>query len=257
MSSRCFDAEAVRVRFPGRVILWFDSVGSTMPLAARLAAEGAAHGTVVGAEEQTAGQGRLGRSWYSEPGNGLYVSIVLRAAHAAGAFPGLTLAAGLAAQEAILRACGLHCDLRWPNDILIGDKKCAGILLSIEGGAAIAGIGINVNHSCFPPEIAHLATSLRLAGGREFSREKLLVELLESVDFYCEMIGREGIEPVLRLFTQMSSYARGRRVVVETPSGIVEGITEGLDAQGFLRVRTDNGRLERIMAGGVRPAALR
>jgi BirA family biotin operon repressor/biotin-[acetyl-CoA-carboxylase] ligase len=257
MSARGLDVEAVRARFPGRVIQWFDSVPSTMPLTAKLAAEGAAHGTVVGAEEQTAGQGRLGRSWHSEAGRGLYVSIVLRSAQAAGAFPGLTLAVGLATQEAILRSCGVHCDLRWPNDILIGEKKCAGILLNREGAAAIAGIGINVNHKSFPPEIAPLATSLRLAAGHEFSREKLLVELLDSVEAYCEMIDRDGIEPILRLFTQMSTYASGRRVVVETPSGVVEGITEGLDPQGFLRVRTDNGRVERIMAGGVRPAVFR
>jgi BirA family transcriptional regulator, biotin operon repressor / biotin---[acetyl-CoA-carboxylase] ligase len=251
------DIGLVRARFPGRLFEWRDRVESTMPIAARLAATGAPHGTVAGAEEQTAGQGRHGRSWHSEPGSGLYVSVVLQLRGGVGAFPGLTLAVGLAAQEAILQSCGVRCDLRWPNDVMVNEKKCAGILLSLDGTTAVAGIGINVNHTGFPPDIADLATSLRLAVGRELSREALLIELLESIDRYCDLIEHAGMEPVLRLFGQMSSYATGRRVIVDRPGGPVEGVTGGLDEHGFLRLLTGDGKVERIVAGGVRPAAAR
>src|SRR4029077_20415255 len=126
-------------------------------------------GTVAGAEEQTEGQGRLGRTWHSERDSGLYVSIVLRHLIPANTVPLVTLALGLAAREAILKATDLACDLRWPNDVLIHAKKCAGILTRLEssgypsgiiaGGAIIAGIGINVNHSSFPEELSSIATS--------------------------------------------------------------------------------------------------
>src|SRR4029077_12787221 len=134
-------------------------------------------GTVAGAEEQTEGQGRLGRTWHSERDSGLYVSIVLRHLIPANTVPLVTLALGLAAAEAILKTTDLACDLRWPNDVLINGKKCAGILTQLEGPAVIAGIGVNVNHAKFPKELAELATSLRIAGGRTSPREQLLVDL--------------------------------------------------------------------------------
>jgi BirA family biotin operon repressor/biotin-[acetyl-CoA-carboxylase] ligase len=225
-----------------------------MTEAARLARTGCLHGAAVVADEQRAGVGRHGHSWHSEPESGLYVSVVLRLAFPVDAFPGLTLAVGLAAREAVLETTGLVCDLRWPNDLLIGDRKCAGILLNLEGSVVIAGIGINVNHAEFPHEIAAQATSLRLAAGREFSREELLVELLPALDRYCNLILEEGIEPVLRLFTEASGYVSGRRVRVDQEGGVLMGVTAGLDRKGFLQLRQDNGKLVTILAGGVRPA---
>lgn len=144
------DCEWLRSQLPGRRIEWHERIDSTMTEAARLAAAGAPSGTVIGAEEQTAGQGRHGRSWHSEPGSGLYVSIILRRQFTPTTLPVVTLALGLAVTEAILKATDLACDLRWPNDVLIQSKKCAGILTRLEGSAIIAGIGMNVNHSRFP-----------------------------------------------------------------------------------------------------------
>jgi BirA family biotin operon repressor/biotin-[acetyl-CoA-carboxylase] ligase len=238
-----------------RDIIWFDTIDSTMLEAARRAEAGCAHGTVICAEEQTAGMGRFGRKWHSERGAGLYASIVLRTRLKPETLPVLTLALGLAASEAIAATSGLACDLRWPNDVLIGSRKCAGILVQLQDGVVIAGIGINVNHTAFPSSIAATATSLRLASGREQSREALLAQLLSAIDRYVGILEQAGPEPVLRMFTQASSYVRGRRVVVDQDNATLAGVTDGLTPAGFLKLREDNGTLTVIMAGGVRPAA--
>jgi BirA family transcriptional regulator, biotin operon repressor / biotin---[acetyl-CoA-carboxylase] ligase len=236
------DIHRVRRELPEKRIEYCLTVDSTMNVAARLAA-----GAVVVAEEQTAGQGRHGHSWHSEPGAGIYCSMVLAPS------PALTLALGLAAQNAISEATGLHCDLRWPNDLILGVKKVAGVLAQGSDGRAIAGIGINVNQTSFPPELAGEAASLRGWGrtaGPELSREDILIALLRAVDLYAALPGGD----ILRLFTQFSSYARGRHVVVQQADGVIEGITAGLDPAGFLIVRKDDGTDTLILAGGVRAA---
>ena len=250
-----FDLESVRSRLPGRQINWFNSVTSTMTLASSLARDGCASGTVVGADGQVAGIGRHGHSWHSEAEAGLYMSVVLRLAVPANVLPVAMLALGLATQEAIGRVTGLAADLRWPNDVMAGGKKCAGILAQLEGDAVIAGIGINVNHSKFPREIEPLATSLLLEGQRGVSREDLLVALLESIDTSCQVLKEpKGADTILSMFARASSYAAGRRVRVEKDGVVIEGITAGLDPSGFLLVRDDSGRETTILAGGVRPA---
>lgn len=249
-----FDLDSVRSRLPGREINWFASVSSTMTLAANLARDGCASGTVVGADGQVAGIGRHGHSWHSEAEAGLYVSVVLRMPIPANVLPVVMLALGLSTQEAIAQVTGLGADLRWPNDVLIGGKKCAGILAQLEADAVIAGIGINVNHSRFPPEIEPLATSLLLEGKRGVSREDLLVALLESIDASGKILQEQGANMILNMFARASSYAEGRRVRVEKDGAVIEGTTSGLDRSGFLVVRDDSGRETTILAGGVRPA---
>lgn len=246
------DLESVRARFPGRRLVWFDSCGSTMKEAVRLATEGCASGTVAGADEQTGGVGRFGRRWHSERDAGLYVSIVLRLGVPEESARVLAMALGLATAEAIARAAGVASDLRWPNDVLLNGRKCAGILVQVEQGAFVAGIGINVNHSGFPLDLAGIATSLRLATGRTHSRERLLERLLESVDSFSRMLAEGGKEPVLRMFARASSYVRGKRVAVEQGHATVEGVTDGLDPSGFLFVRRADGTRVMIVAGGVR-----
>ena len=226
-------------RYPQRAIDYLFTTDSTMRLAA-----GRAFGTIIIADEQTAGQGRHGHSWHSERGSGIYFSIVLRPT------PLLTLALGLATADAITTATGIACDLRWPNDVMIDGKKVAGILTQLADGAAIGGIGINVNHTAFPAELAGLATSLRLSAGREFSRLDILAALIPAVESFAEM----DHATILRLFQQGSSYAAGRRVVVEQPDGFVEGVTRGLTDDGYLVVRKDDGTDTLIVAGGVRAA---
>jgi len=237
---------------PGRRVEWFPSLDSTMPVAARLAREGCASGTVVGADEQTAGIGRAGHSWHSEPDAGLYVSIVLRLALGPESLPLVMLALGLATRDAIADVTGLAPDLRWPNDVLLGEKKCAGILAQMEGDAVIAGIGINVNHASFPPEIAPLATSLMLAGA-SVSRQELLGPLVDSVDASCSVLKQRGPEAICKAFGLASTYVHGRRVRVDQDGLVLEGVTRGLEPCGFLLLRQDNGTVTKILAGGVRP----
>src|SRR5215472_15280531 len=160
----------------GHAIRYLDTVSSTMDLAA-----GEPLGTVIVANAQTAGQGRHGHSWHSEPDSGIYCSIVLKPK------PLLTLALGLATAEAVTKTTGIACDLRWPNDVLLDDKKVAGILVKLADELAIGGIGINVNHTSFPAELSAEATSLRLHAGRQFAREEILQALLALVDIFSEM----------------------------------------------------------------------
>ena len=225
-----------------RPVYWHESIPSTMVEAARLAAAGCAAGTIVAADEQTAGQGRLGRSWYSAPGNGLYLSYVARVANV----PARTLAAGLAARAAIEVAADVTCDLRWPNDLLVGNRKCGGILVNAEPTALIVGIGINLNHEHFPPELAPIAISLRQVTGRVIDRHLLLNALAGELDDWMP----RPAEAVIAAFERASSYARGRRVTAE---GGLTGITAGLDEQGFLLIRQDDGKPARVVAGDVRP----
>jgi BirA family transcriptional regulator, biotin operon repressor / biotin---[acetyl-CoA-carboxylase] ligase len=250
-----FDVAWLQAKMPGRRVEWHNVIGSTMTEALRLAVAGAPSGTVVGAEQQTAGQGRHGRSWHSESGAGLYVSVILRRQFTPATLPVVTLALGLAAQEAILKSTNLACDLRWPNDVLIQSNKCAGILTVLDGSAIIAGIGINVNHPSFPAELAGIATSLRIAGGRVQSRERLLIELLASADTYCDLLEIHGRAPIIDMFARASSYVSGRRVCVDQNGSTLRGTTAGLNDSGFLMLRNDDGTSSVIVAGGVRPCS--
>jgi BirA family transcriptional regulator, biotin operon repressor / biotin---[acetyl-CoA-carboxylase] ligase len=235
------------------VILRLKSTSSTMKDAAALAARGEPHGAVVVAEMQTAGIGRHGHSWHSEPDGGLYLSIILRLPLAPDALPVLTMALGLAAQRAVDDIAGVACDLRWPNDLLLNEKKLAGILVQApDASVQIAGIGVNVNQTGFPEELGSIATSLRLETGEEYSRELLLDRIVAESLRYAELLAERGKRSILEQFEARSSYVRGKPVEVEAVGRIVTGITAGLDENGFLRVQTAEG-IETIVAGGVRP----
>jgi len=244
---------------------------STNANAMQAAAAGVPEGTVFFAEEQTAGRGRGGHSWHSEPGAGVYCSVVLRPRMSPADALVISLMAGLAAAAAVEEVTGLKPDLRWPNDLLLartsspetagakpGARKFCGILTELNAEATrvryvVAGIGINVNHESFPPEIADIATSLRIEGGRTYSRVEISGALLRALDREYRALQSdvdEATASIFRRFEERSSYARGLRVRVEEEDGY-EGVTEGLDDRGFLRVRTDGG-LRTVLHGGVR-----
>ena len=238
------NVEAIRRAFPERRIDHYSSIDSTMRAAALLP-----QGSVVIANEQTAGQGRHGHSWHSEPGAGIYCSVVLNPV------PALTLAVGLATVEAIAETTGIACDLRWPNDVMLDDKKCAGILVQLVEGKAIAGIGINVNHLEFPPSLAEEATSLRIQARDRalLPLTPILIALIRAVDHHATL----ALEEILDLFAHASSYTAGRHVIVRQPAGNtgeIRGVTAGLDPAGFLKVQQDDGTITLILAGGVRAA---
>lgn len=226
-------------------VIWHERLDSTMTEAARLAGLGAGDGTVVAALEQTAGQGRQGREWLSAPGDGLYCTFILRLSEP----PAVTLALGLAVVEALTPLVGNGLDIRWPNDVMWQDKKLCGILARLEHGVVLAGIGINLNQTEFPAGLRTPATSLRMITGRRFEAP----EILEALRGPVAQATRLQREEILRLFAQSSSYVSGRKVRVDLDGTFLEGVTDGLDEFGFLRIRKENGTRETVYAGSVRP----
>ena len=251
------DLQQLTERLPQTPIRYFPTIDSTMIEASRLAAEGAPHGTLVIADEQTAGIGRFGRTWHSEANGGIYCSLVLRLPLPASVVSVATLALGLATREAIQQTTGLACDLRWPNDVLVGDDKVAGILAQLLDSRIVAGVGINVNQSSLPEGLRTPATSLRLAGGgRIFAREPIVAALVNQIEEFCKILVEQGAVAILKAFTASSSYIINRRVVYEGETGFARGTTAGLDQNGFLLVRDEAGRLSTVYTGGVRPDAV-
>jgi BirA family transcriptional regulator, biotin operon repressor / biotin---[acetyl-CoA-carboxylase] ligase len=245
------DLETIRSVRPQNEFHYFKTIGSTMIEASRLAMAGAAHGTVVIAEEQTSGIGRLGRAWISEYAAGIYISVLLRLPLPPANLPVGSLLVGLATAEAIEKSTQLACDLRWPNDVLINERKVAGILPQLVGDCILAGIGINVNNESFPANLRTPATSLLLeSDGCRQSRETIIVHLLEALDIFSDLLINRGTEAILRAFGAASSYVTNRRIIVEENG--LRGTTAGLDSRGFLLVRSADGHTQRISSGGVR-----
>jgi len=220
--------------------------------------EGALHGSVYFADEQRAGRGRGDHAWHSAGGQGLYVSVLLRPAIPAARLALLPLAAGLAAAAAVEASAGLAIDLRWPNDLLIGPRKTGGILVESRlevGGIAFAvvGIGINVHQREFPADVSTAATSLDLESGEILSRQTLLIELLKALELEWIALGDgAAVARLPRRVQEVSTWISGRRVNVHGPQAC-SGITDGLDSNGFLRVRTAGGVVT-VQTGGLRDA---
>lgn len=235
----------------------FYKIGSTNTAAMAAAAQGAEEGTVFLAEEQTAGRGRGANPWQSPRSTGIYCSVILRPALPPSEVLVLSLATGLAVLAAIQQVDSrVNADLKWPNDVLVADKKLCGILTEMNGEATqvryiVVGIGINVNQASFPTELG--ATSLRLVTGGEWSRVELVAALLKSLDREYRMLLEDpSARPsILRRFAQNSSWVQGREVRVEEPVLSFDGTTEGLDERGFLRVRTARG-VRTVLSGTVR-----
>jgi BirA family biotin operon repressor/biotin-[acetyl-CoA-carboxylase] ligase len=266
-----FDLSGVATALTGtifeRQVKHLRSVGSTNVLAVEAAQAGAPHGCVWVADEQTAGRGRGGHGWHSTSGDGLYVSVLLRPQMELLDALWLSLATGLAVRAAIAAVTALIVDIRWPNDLLLGSRKCGGVLvetsvLASQSNApatlryAVIGVGINVNHKSFPAELEEIATSLRQESGRTWAREELLVEFLRSLEketqlLEAELRGAFTSSGLLERFAAASSWVRGKRVRVDESGGYT-GVTDGLDTRGFLRVAGDDGVLHTVLSGGVR-----
>ena len=235
----------------------FYKIGSTNTTAMAAAAEGAPHGSVFLAEEQTAGRGRGANSWQSPRSTGIYCSVILRPPLPPSEILVLSLAAGLAVQSAIQHEdSGVNPDLKWPNDALIDGKKVCGILTEMNAEATrvryiVVGIGINVNQASFPSDLA--ATSLRLVTGSEWSRVDLVAALLKSLDreYRTLVDDRDAKELILRRFTEHSSWVTGKKVRIEENGSAFEGTTKGLDTRGFLQVLTPHG-MQTVLSGTVR-----
>jgi BirA family biotin operon repressor/biotin-[acetyl-CoA-carboxylase] ligase len=245
-------------------VVWYDTVSSTNDVADRLATGGAEHGTVVAADEQQRGRGRMGRVWHSPPGAGLYVSVVLKPASFIGsaergttsAASRVTLTAGVALADAIRAATGLPAAIKWPNDLVVGPRKVCGILA--EGAAigetlrhVILGFGVNVLASAYPPEIVDRATSIEEELGRPADRGAVFAESLACLAERLREISAGGFDAVLDAWRALSPSSVGAGVQISTAGGWIDAVTAGLDPDGALVVRAD-GSLRRVIAGEVR-----
>jgi BirA family biotin operon repressor/biotin-[acetyl-CoA-carboxylase] ligase len=290
-----FDLRAVEqpianTEFAGH-LMHFATVASTNDLALQSARSGVRHGVWI-ADEQTAGRGRGNHAWHSAPGDGLYITALISPSIPMQSALGLAFTTAIAAQSAISSVTGFRrrdqIDIRWPNDLLLTGKagiarKCGGILIDTASNHAtssapatlryaVIGIGINVNHAIFPPELDPIATSLRrelpdpLALRQESftrsvenstkcpRREPLAAAILLALDDEIRRL-TSNIEPRTSDLTQFSSWISGKRVRVETrdndPGGYT-GITAGLNPSGFLLVHGDDGQLHTVLSGGLR-----
>ncbi len=234
----------------------FFRTDSTNRVAMELGYAGEPEGAVILAEEQTAGRGRAGRGWHSERAAGIYVTLLLRPKISPVQAPLLTMMAGLSAQAAIQAQTGLQADLKWPNDLIMNGKKLGGILTEMHAETTlvrfiIVGIGINVNQEKFPRELSGVATSLRAETLKNQSRLELLVRLLREFESDYNRFLREGSSSVTERFTQISSYARGKKVRVTNGNDTYVGVTAGLRPEGLLQVQREDGTLVTVLAGDV------
>jgi BirA family biotin operon repressor/biotin-[acetyl-CoA-carboxylase] ligase len=227
-------------------VRWLPSTPSTMDVAAKLAHEGAMHGVVIVADEQTAGRGRRGTTWASPPGSGLYFSFIARPDPVTA--PLVTLAAGVAVRDGVHAATGLAANLKWPNDLIVGTRKLAGILaeglaIGSRDQAVIVGVGVNLQPAAYPPDVEARATSIEGELGRPIDRGLVLSRILMALGD--RLAQRPG--DILQAWRAASPSAVGTRVEWDGKHGTTAGIDEG----GALLVKTNAG-IERIIAGEMR-----
>lgn len=255
----------------GSPIFYYPSAGSTNDIAARLARTGATDGTTVVAAAQTAGRGRLGRTWFSPPGAGLYVSVVIRLGMHDHRLPGfesapaeapvplpsrLTLLTGVALAEAVREVTGLQAEIKWPNDLVFAGRKLAGILAEASAREAviehiIIGVGLNIRAVAYPPDIASRASSLEQESGGPVDRGEVLAAFLVKLGQARTAMRRdEDVAGWLERWSRLSPSASGALVEWHAPDGLRRGRSAGLDRDGALLVDANRGT-ERVMAGEV------
>ena len=237
-------------------ILRFESLPSTNTELARLASEDAAEGLSIVAEEQTAGRGRLQRAWSSPRGAGLYFSVLLRPTFPPDHWPLITFMAALAVGDALNEAAGVETDIKWPNDLLSGERKICGILAEAidtpSGRAVVVGIGINLTQAAFPADLMDVATSVSQASGRQPEREAILAALVRAISRWYALLSEPGgREKIVAAWSSRSSYATGKLVQVSNGDEVWQGTTCGVEHDGALRLHTGNGELKLVRAGDV------
>jgi BirA family biotin operon repressor/biotin-[acetyl-CoA-carboxylase] ligase len=239
---------------PGREILFYETVGSTNSVALTLS-ERAEEGTVILSDCQEKGRGRLGRLWISPPGVNIYMSIILKPEMKPADATLLTLTAGVACSIALRRVSGLDIRIKWPNDLMVADKKLGGILAELKTDGkkiafAIVGIGINVNMDMneFPGDIREIATSFKNETGKIYSRENVISEILSEIDRWYLKLKKMDRESILSSWKQLTSTL-GREVTVITGPKTWKGFAESVDDEGMLILRLPSGETEKISSG--------
>ena len=212
--------------------------------------------TCVVADEQTAGRGRRARAWHSSPGDGLYLSVLLRPRQESSTkIPLISLMAAIAVAETLIEHGVAGVDIKWPNDVLVNERKISGILA--EGASAgsnptriILGIGVNLNHQSFPPELSRTSTSIAIETGDQVVVDEFRNHLLEKIRRWYEVWKRDD-RLIINRWQQLSTYARDQRVIVTLDDEQIVGVTAGLNESGALRLITDDGEMKTILAGEV------
>ncbi|MEJ7616968.1 MAG: biotin--[acetyl-CoA-carboxylase] ligase [Pyrinomonadaceae bacterium] len=241
------------------VVQRFEVLDSTNLEAARQIERGAREGACVVAREQTHGRGRQQRVWLSAPGAGLYLSLVLRPRFAISAWPLLTLMAAVAVADTLEEAGGVSADIKWPNDLLVENRKICGILAeTVEtpaSRAVVLGIGINLKRGALPEDLRNVATALEEQMSNRFDHataDHLLGTLLKNLSKGYATLGAEGgTHATLQAWTMRSTYAQGKSVRVACGPETIQGITRGLNPDGALRLETTHGDLRILHAGDV------
>ncbi len=243
----------------GTPAYYFTETSSTNDRAAVLAERGASEGTIVLASAQTAGRGRFGRDWFSPPGAGLYVSVVVREPAAARY---LTLAGGVAVADGVRAATGLPVEIKWPNDVVAPPdsvsprrRKLAGILAEASTGPdsiqyVILGFGVNLRQAAYPQDIAGRASSIETELGRAPDAARVLVEILAKLAELVDLLVAGRSAPLLARWRELAPSSRGALIKWDTPAGPLSGVSAGIDEHGALLVQVAD-RLERIIAGEV------
>lgn len=237
----------------GKKIVFLDKTPSTNDLAMSLAEEGAPYGTVVIADSQSRGKGRMGRRWLSQPKSNIYMSVIIRPKLAPRDAPLLTLLTAVSCALAVGRLSSVDVSIKWPNDLMVGAKKLGGILLETRSEPdrvlyAVLGIGINVNQNNFPKELSSKATSLRLKAGKKFSRTELIAEVLTETGAWLKLFEKEGRDAVIRKWRALNCTL-GKKVKVTTGEGTVTGLAADIDAEGRLVVKTRDGKKVKVVSG--------
>jgi BirA family transcriptional regulator, biotin operon repressor / biotin---[acetyl-CoA-carboxylase] ligase len=242
----------------GRVVHWFSQVDSTNTVASRLSRDGAHHGTIVGALEQTGGRGRRGRVWFS-PKEGLWFSLILKRPIPLARAAEITLLASIAVRRAVMSLTGLPIQIKWPNDLLCHGKKVCGILAEIRADgetvhSVILGIGINCNSPAedFPQELRDIATSLFVEAQHAVNRAELLARVLSEFEpmYNGLAVGKSGFRDVSEEW-RAASATLGRRIRVQTASEVIDGFATGMSDSGILYVTDDSGTVHAVHSGDV------
>jgi BirA family biotin operon repressor/biotin-[acetyl-CoA-carboxylase] ligase len=247
--------QGLRTRVMGREIHLLSEIASTNTRAMEMAANGTPEGTVVIAETQTGGKGRLGRKWFSPKGN-LYLSVVLRPDIPIHKAPLITLMGAVAVASAIRTTCGLSAGIKWPNDILISNKKVSGLLTEMSAEQdrirhIVLGIGVDVNMEMgeMPNEVRCLTTTLAAEAGAKINRTALFQQLLRDLEIgYKKFLAKD--EAVLEGWKQLN-LTIGNRVTVSGGGAFLEGLAQGVDNEGRLIIRLDDGTIRTVAAGDV------
>ncbi|MFD2612052.1 biotin--[acetyl-CoA-carboxylase] ligase [Paenibacillus gansuensis] len=245
----------------GRTIRMLDTVDSTQRVAREWVAAGAEEGSVVLAEGQTAGRGRMERKWHSPQGKGIWMSLILKPTVPIHFLPQLTLLTAVALCRAVKQTIPVECGIKWPNDLLIGGRKTAGILLESSAEDerlryVIAGIGVSVNltEEDYPPELREIATSLRIAAGHAVDRTELLQTFFKQFEDLYDLYLQQGFGPIRTLW-EASSITIGRKVSVRSASGDITGLALGIDEHGALLLQLDDGNIKPVYSGDVEARA--